>query len=136
MADKAVVERLRKLVYDHRINIMKLANAKGKMHLGGDMSCAEVMVALFQHTMRIDPKDPEWADRDRFILSKGHGGGAMYLAMAQAGYFEMSEVFETYKGYETRFGAHPCKAACNELDRSGRIPLVLCGLDTCIRTVL
>lgn len=132
MADKVLVEKLRKLVYEHRINILKLMNSKGKIHIGGDMSCAEMMVTLFQHAMRIDPQDPEWPDRDRFILSKGHGGGAMYLVMAQAGYFNINEVFDTYKGYETRFGIHPCKAACHELDASsgslGHGLSISCGL--------
>ena len=114
-----MVQAMNQLVYEHRKNILDLAYERGKMHLGGDFSCAELMIALFQHVMRIDPSHPDWPERDRFILSKGHGGGAMYLAMAQRGYFTMDEVFSTYRtGMETRFGMHPCKAACAELDSS------------------
>ena len=119
MAEKERLRELNKLTYEHRRSILELAHERGKMHLGGDFSCAELMIALFQQVMRIDPQRPDWEDRDRFILSKGHGGGAMYLAMAQRGYFTREEIFATYRtGFETRFGMHPCKAACHELDSS------------------
>jgi transketolase len=118
MADKATIENLRQSVYEYRKQILKLCHKCGGLHIGGDLSCAEMLVALYMHTLRIDPKNPHWEDRDRFILSKGHGGAAWYLAMAMRGFFSMEELFNTYKGYETRFGAHPCKAACDVLDSS------------------
>lgn len=119
MAEKEIVQKLNQLTYEHRKNILDLAHERGKMHLGGDFSCAELMVALFHHVLRIDPQNPAWEDRDRFILSKGHGGGALYLTMAQRGYFSREEIFSTYRtGFETKFGMHPCKAACHELDSS------------------
>lgn len=119
MADKTLLREMNRLVYEHRRNILELAHQRGKMHLGGDFSSAELMVALFQHVMRIDPARPDWPERDRFLPSKGHCGGAMYLAMAQRGYFTREEIFSTYRtGLETRFGMHPCKAACHELDCS------------------
>ncbi|WNX85712.1 transketolase [Agathobaculum sp. NTUH-O15-33] len=112
-------ERLRQSVREHRRNILRLSYETGKMHLGGDLSCAELMVTLFEEIMQIRPADPQWADRDRFVLSKGHGGGALYLEMARCGYFTMDEVFQTYRtGLKTRFGMHPCKAALPALDCS------------------
>lgn len=119
MVDQKKMDMLRQSVRAHRENILRLSHETGKMHLGGDLSCAELLVALFEHTLRIDPKNPDWPDRDRFILSKGHGGGAMYLEMARCGYFPIDEVFSTYRvGLGTRFGMHPCKAACTVLDAS------------------
>jgi transketolase len=118
MADKATVARLREQVYEYRKLILQLCHKAKGLHIGGDLSCAEVLVTLYQHAMNIDPQKPFWEDRDRFILSKGHGGAAWYLVMAQRGYFDTKEIFDTYKGQETRFGAHPCKAACSVLDSS------------------
>lgn len=119
MIDRKELDSLKKSVQIHRENILRLSHETGKMHLGGDMSCAELLVTLFEHTMRIDPKRADWPERDRFILSKGHGGGAMYLEMARCGYFPIDEVFETYRvGLGTKFGMHPCKAACPALDAS------------------
>ena len=118
MADKATITRLQERVYEYRKLILQLCYKVKGLHIGGDLSCAEVLVTLYQHVMKVDPQKPFWEDRDRFILSKGHGAAALYLVMAQRGFFDIQEVLDTYKGYETRFGAHPCKAACPELDSS------------------
>ncbi|GHV49272.1 transketolase, N-terminal subunit [Synergistales bacterium] len=118
MADQATLSLLQERVYEYRKLILQLCHKAKGLHIGGDLSCAETLVTLYQHVMNIDPQKPFWEDRDRFILSKGHCGAGWYLIMAQRGYFDMDEVFETYKGYETRFGAHPCKANCPVLDSS------------------
>lgn len=119
MAALSTVEKLRADVYAYRKDLLKLCNHVKGLHIGGDMSCAEVMVTLFQYVLHVDPKNPGWADRDRFVLSKGHCSAALYLVMAQRGYFDKQELFDTYKnGYETRFGNHPCKAALPCLDSS------------------
>ena len=118
MLDKTTFEELREKVYEYRRLILTLCcKAKG-LHIGGDLSCAEILVTLYQYQMNTDPKNPNWDDRDRFVLSKGHGGAAQYLVMAQRGYFDMEELFGTYKQHETRFGMHPCKALLPELDSS------------------
>ena len=118
MADKATVERLRGKVHEYRRLILQLCNKAKGLHIGGDLSCAEVLVTLYQHQLNINPQDPDWEDRDRFILSKGHGGASWYLTMAQCGFFDMQELFDTYKQHETRFGMHPCKALFPALDAS------------------
>jgi len=118
MLNRITFEELREKVYEYRRLILTLCcKAKG-LHIGGDLSCAEVLVTLYQQQLNIDPKNPDWEDRDRFILSKGHGGAALYLVMAQRGYIDMNELFDTYKQHETRFGMHPCKALFPELDSS------------------
>jgi transketolase len=111
------LDRLYEHVYDCRERLLKLCNAKG-VHIGGALSSVEIIVALFHQIMHIDPKNPNWEERDRFILSKGHCSATMYLTMAQRGYFELDDVMETYKGHETRYGGHPCKESCPELDSS------------------
>ncbi|MDR1534216.1 MAG: transketolase [Planctomycetota bacterium] len=118
MADKATMERLRDKVYEYRKDILQLCYKAKGMHVGGDLSCAEVIVTLYEYVMRIDPQNPSWEDRDRFVISKGHGGAALYLVMAMRGYFGKEELLATYKGHETRFGMHPCKTLCPELDSS------------------
>lgn len=118
MADAATTERVRERVYTYRKRILELCcKAKG-LHIGGDLSFAELLVALYEHTMRIDPANPGWENRDRFVLSKGHCAAGLYVAMAMRGYFPMDDLFDTYKTNGTRYGAHPCKAALPELDAS------------------
>ena len=61
-------------------------------HLGGSMSIADIIAALYFHQMKHDPKNPDWEDRDRFILSKGHSVLAQYVALAELGYFPKEEL--------------------------------------------
>ncbi|MDR1205907.1 MAG: transketolase [Peptococcaceae bacterium] len=118
MADKILSDKLRGKTHEYRRLILQLCNKAKGLHIGGDLSSAEILVSLFQHQLNIDPKRPDWDGRDRFILSKGHGGAALYLVMAQRGYMEMEELFNTYKQHETRFGMHPCKELFPALDSS------------------
>ena len=63
--------------------------------------------------MRVDPERPTWNDRDRFILSKGHGAGALYISMANRGFFDVEEIYATYGGLGSRFGMNrPCRPRC------------------------
>src|SRR5437867_3189152 len=56
-------------------------------HPGGDLSAADILTVLFFDILRVDPQNPRMADRDRFILSKGHCSGALYATLAEAGFF-------------------------------------------------
>jgi transketolase len=118
MANKAILDKLREKTHEYRRQILILCNKANGLHIGGDLSSAEILVSLFHHQLNIDPKRPDWEERDRFILSKGHGGAALYLVMAQRGYIEMDELFNTYKQHETRLGMHPCRALFPALDSS------------------
>ena len=69
-------ERARQL----RIDSLDMIHRRGAGHPGGSLSSAEIMAALFFHKMRIDPENPDWAERDRFILSKGHASAILYTA--------------------------------------------------------
>lgn len=75
-------------------------------HPGGSLSAAEIFAALFFSVMRIDPRRPEWEERDRFILSKGHAAPVYYAALARRGYFP-EEMLQTYDELDSLLQAHP-----------------------------
>ena len=70
----------------------------GVGHIGGAFSIAEVLALLYGKVMRIDPNNPQWEDRDFFILSKGHAGPALYATLALKGYFPLSELDTLNRG--------------------------------------
>ena len=110
MADKDTVARLRELAHEHRIKFLKMCGETGdSIHIGGDLSSTDVMIALYHHVMNVDPKDINMPNRDRFILSKGHGAACMYIAMALRGFFDYDEIVRTYGKTDSAFGMHPCK---------------------------
>ena len=108
MADKATLERLKDQALEMRELILKLSN-KTMVHLGGDMSMADMMTALYMYKMKKDLTQVKWSGRDRFVLSKGHGAGCLYIAMAMAGYGSIDEIFETYGQYEAAMVCIPAR---------------------------
>lgn len=81
------IRELKKFAADIRIAALKEFGAIGVGHVGGTLSICDVMACLYGDVLNIDPKNPDWEQRDRFILSKGHAGPAMYAALALKGYF-------------------------------------------------
>lgn len=75
-----------------RKGILEILAGGKRGHLGGSMSIADVIAALYFHQMKLDPRNPRWVDRDRFILSKGHSVLAQYVALAELGYFPKEEL--------------------------------------------
>lgn len=75
-------------------------------HTGGSLSCVDILVSLHYGVMKINPKDPKWVDRDRFIMSKGHSVEAYYAVLADLGFFDENEL-ETYCKYGSRLTGHP-----------------------------
>lgn len=75
-------------------------------HPGGDLSAADILTVLFFGILRIDPRQPRWPERDRFILSKGHSSAALYATLAEAGFFPREELVE-YMRPLSRFNGHP-----------------------------
>lgn len=108
MADAATVERLEGKALEMRRRLLRLAS-RTNLHIGGDLSMTELMTVVFEYLMRVDPERPTWADRDRFVLSKGHGAGALYISMANRGFFDVEEIYATYGALGSRFGMHPCR---------------------------
>jgi transketolase len=75
-------------------------------HCGGALSCVELMAVLYFHHMRLNPSRPDWSDRDRFILSKGHGCLALYAALAEKGYFPVDKL-NTFDDIDGVLQGHP-----------------------------
>jgi transketolase len=90
-----------------RRHIVEMLHAAASGHPGGSLSAVEIVTALFfGGVMRYDPKRPDWEDRDRFILSKGHGVPVQYAAMAEAGYLDPAEL-STLRRIDSRLQGHP-----------------------------
>jgi len=89
-----------------RIKIIEMTAAAGSGHPSTSLSSVEIVTALHFSRMRWDPQDPSWADRDRFILSKGHGVPVLYAAYAEAGAIPESEL-ETLRKTGSRLQGHP-----------------------------
>ncbi|MGA2513081.1 MAG: transketolase [Candidatus Limnocylindrales bacterium] len=81
------VKALEDLARQIRIDVVKTIHQAGDGHPGPALSITDILVALYFATMRIDPQDPSWPDRDRFVLSKGHGCVALYAVLARRGFF-------------------------------------------------
>lgn len=84
---------------------LKTIGRVGKGHVGGALSLCEVISALYFKHMNIDPSNPAWVDRDRFVLSKGHAGPVVYSALALRGYFDVKEL-ETMNQLGTHIPSH------------------------------
>lgn len=89
MTDIHSLERMARTI---RLNIVKMVGVGQRGHLGGSCSIADVVTALYFYKMRHDPANPQWADRDRFLLSKGHAALVQYAALAECGYFPKEEL--------------------------------------------
>jgi len=69
-----------------------MANKAGTSHVGSCLSCADILAVLYGDVMQYRPQDPDWPSRDRFILSKGHAGSALYATLAECGFFPIEEL--------------------------------------------
>ena len=75
-----------------RLETLKSLTQLGFGHYGGSMSVVETLAVLYGAVMKIDPADPDWPERDYFVLSKGHAGPALYSTLAIKGYFPIEEL--------------------------------------------
>lgn len=89
-----------------RRRLLRMIVDAGQGHPGGDLSAADIVAALYFDFLRIDPAHPSAPDRDRFVLSKGHCTGALYTALAGAGFFPEAEL-DTYLRPLSRLNGHP-----------------------------
>ena len=116
-ATVAATAELDALAQQARREIVKaVAHAKGG-HLGGPFSATDILTALYFRVLNIRSDEPCWADRDRFILSKGHSCIALYVVMALRGYFPLAEV-STFDAIDSRLQGHPDMRALPGLDMS------------------
>ena len=89
-----------------RLETLRLARIAGAGHYSSTFSAAELLAALYYHQLRIDPARPDWPDRDRFVLSKGHAAIGLYPVLADLGYFDPA-LLDGYTRLGSPFGDHP-----------------------------
>lgn len=102
--------------YVRKMIINTIAEA-GAGHTGGSLSEVEILVALYFRIMRIDPHRPDWPERDRFILSKGHSSPGLYCTLANRGYFK-EELLESFDAINSPLQGHPCMLKTPGVDMS------------------
>lgn len=98
-----------------RVETLKALTNLGFGHYGGSMSVVETLAVLYGAVMDIDPADPEWPERDNFVLSKGHAGPALYSALALKGYFPREDL-ATLNQNGTHFPSHPDRLLTRGVD--------------------
>ncbi len=98
--------RLKQLANSVRFGIIEGVYNAACGHPGGSLSIADVLTYLYFEEMRIDPKNPKWEDRDRFVLSKGHTAPALYATLAERGFFDREEL-KTLRKTHSRLQGHP-----------------------------
>jgi transketolase len=106
VADSRNVADLRNRARAIRRQVIELSHKAGTPHLGSSLSCIDVLTAAYWSALKIDPKNPRAADRDRFILSKGHAALALYVTLCQRGFFE-AETLDTYNCDGGVLAEHP-----------------------------
>ena len=99
------IDSLKQHALQFRREILEVLNLAGSGHPGGSLSAVEIMISLYFHKMKHRPKEPQWADRDRLIISKGHVTPVVYVTLANAGYFPKEEL-KTFRKLNTRLQGH------------------------------
>jgi len=100
------IEKLKDIASEIRKDILKSTCKAQSGHPGGSLSATDIMVCLYFHKMKHNPKKPNDVNRDRFILSKGHAAPALYACLAHSGYFPIKEL-DTLRQLGTRLQGHP-----------------------------
>ena len=89
-----------------RMGVIEGVHAAKSGHPGGSLSCMDALVSLYFNEMNLDPARPDWADRDRFVLSKGHCAPALYAVLALRGYFDPAEL-KKLRSIDSHMSGHP-----------------------------
>lgn len=100
------LQELREIAKRVRIGVIEGTHAAKSGHPGGSLSVADILTYLYFEEMKINPKNPKWEDRDRFVLSKGHCAPALYAVLAERGFFPTAELL-TLRKYPSRLQGHP-----------------------------
>jgi transketolase len=97
---------LEKIAVQNRKNVLRLMKAGRMGHIGGALSAIDIITALYFNIMRVDPQNPGWPQRDRFVLSAGHKCLALYATLAEKGFFSHT-ILDTYGALGSKLGGHP-----------------------------
>ena len=98
--------KLQEIARECRVDILKMLSHAASGHPGGSLSVIDIIVTLFFSEIQMDPKNPNWEDRDRFILSKGHGVPALYAVLSKLGIIPKEELM-TLRRIDSRLQGHP-----------------------------
>ena len=90
--DKKEIKELRVFAAQIRLALLEEMKARGFGHIGGSLSICDLLAVLYGKVMKYDPKNPQWADRDKLVSSKGHAGPAIYATLALKGFFPVEEL--------------------------------------------
>lgn len=102
----AVIQDLENICKKTRRQIIEMVFKASSGHIGGSLGATELVVSLYFHLMKHDPKNPDWAERDRFILSKGHCTPVLYATLANCGYFPLEDL-DTFRRPGSHLQGHP-----------------------------
>ncbi len=104
--EQSKLQALEQMANRVRVGVLRGVYHAASGHPGGSLSIAEIMTYLYCEEMRVDPKNPKWEDRDRFVLSKGHCAPALYAILANRGFFPVEEL-DTLRKIDSRLQGHP-----------------------------
>jgi transketolase len=113
----ADLDALREVARRIRVEVIRAVNHARAGHIGGPLSEADILAVLYFHALRVRPDEPDWPDRDRFVLSKGHSSIGLYAAMALRGYLPLEELL-TFDAAHSRLQGHPDMTRLPGLDMS------------------
>lgn len=102
-----LIEELKSKSKKLRMDILRMLAKAQSGHTGGSLSAIDILTALYYHVMKHRPDDPKWVERDRFVLSKGHGAPALYAVLADCGYFPV-EYLNRLRQLGSPLQGHPC----------------------------
>ena len=117
MREQLSVKELQNKCIDLKKHVVDMIYKAQSGHPGGSLSVAEFVTACYWHEMDVDPQNPRWADRDRFVMSKGHVCPAQYAALAMKGFFPM-ETLDTLRKEGSPLQGHPSMTKCPGIDIS------------------
>ncbi|MFH1132140.1 MAG: transketolase [Pseudomonadota bacterium] len=112
-----MVEHLKQKAPRYRVDIIEMLAEAGSGHPGGSLSAIDIISALYHYELRHRPNQPDWSDRDRFVLSKGHGVPAQYVVLADLGYFPREKLW-TLRKLGSPLQGHPCSRWLRGIDTS------------------
>jgi len=118
MQNKLTISQIQQKANDIREDIIKMLEAAGSGHSAGPLGLADIFAALYFSILNINPKNPEWPERDIFFLSNGHCVPVQYASMAEAGFFDKQEL-STLRKFGSRLQGHPERERLPGLENTG-----------------